>query len=387
MRAGSIADPSHRPPAPGNRNWGWPSLLALLLFSLGSLVQVPSAHSWDALTARVQRPEPQAATPQPVIKVHGDRLSVWARNAPWEVVLQELERHTGVSIRAEGTLAGTLTQEFEVLPLEQGLRRIFREANQVFFYAPVAHEGAPPGKLTEIWLLPKEGSAAEGRPLPPSASEAATTERGQKANAMGTAAETIPPHRETTPESKLAVEEEPSERFKALEALATDGDTEALHRALLHSDQDIQGRALELLAERDRSQAVAALVGITKSKEPGTRLQALSRLHEIGQSLDETDQVDQGTVLSTLSAAAADEDTSIKIYAIEALAGWGKPDAMVYLRQAFRDPDPSVRTIVIENVAIQGQDVQLLEEALSDADEMVRSRATFWLKQMDLEGR
>lgn len=359
-------------------------LLVLLLLSSGRLAQVASARPQGLLMSGEPGPGPQVVTLRPVIEIHGDRLSVRARNAPWDVVLQELEQLMGARVHAERPLPGTLTQEFEAMPLEQGLRRLFRDANYVFLYAKGAPEKASIGKLAEIWLLPKAGSAAQERQPPPASLEAAAIERRQQAKAAGKAAEAVSPDRETKSERQSAVEEQnPAHRLEAVAAAAKEGDTEALREALLDPDPGIQARALELLVARDRPRALAVLVNITKSGEPSTRLQALSRLHAIGQSLDETDQAAQGTVLAALGAAVADEDMSIKSYAIEALAGWGKPNAMVYLRQAYSDPDPFVRTMVIENVAMQGQNLQLLEKALSDADETVRSRVTFWLKQMD----
>jgi HEAT repeat protein len=69
-------------------------------------------------------------------------------------------------------------------------------------------------------------------------------------------------------------------------------------------------------------------------------------------------------------------------YAIQALADRGGSDAMEYLRQAFRDPDPTVRRLAIENAAPQGQSLPLLREAVSGPDGTVRSFATFWLQEI-----
>jgi hypothetical protein len=72
--------------------------------------------------------------------------------------LQELERHAGIGIRVLGSLSGTLTQEFENLPLEQGLRRLFRNTNHVFFYTRDRTPGGAAETLTRVWLFPEEGS-------------------------------------------------------------------------------------------------------------------------------------------------------------------------------------------------------------------------------------
>jgi len=350
-------------------------LLTLILFSLGSLVQVASARPPDSLIACQQAPEPQAATPPSVLQIHNDRLSMRARNVPWEVVLRELEHYAGVRIRVEGQIPGTLTQEFEALPLEQGLRRLFRGANLVFLYDKDGPEGAPIGKLTEIWMLPKEGNVAEGKQSPSSSPQAIATGWQQQAEPKGKTAEAIPSDQEIQPESQAADEEQPfADGLETLEAAAKKGNAEALQAALLDPDQSTQVRAFELLAERDGPGALAAVLSMTKSEEPSMRLQALSLLNEAGQA-------DAGTVLSALGAALSDGDADVKSYAIANLVSSGQPDAMEYLRQALRDPDPFTRTMVLEGMAAQGQGLPMLQEALSDEDATVRSTAAFWLQQ------
>jgi HEAT repeat protein len=170
----------------------------------------------------------------------------------------------------------------------------------------------------------------------------------------------------------LVAEEGQEERLKALEAFAQQGNDAALRQALRDPDELVQMRALELLAQRDSQQAVALILDMTKSDQPAVRSQALRLLHETG-------HVDERTVVSALGAALADKD--VRDYAIQALAERGGTDAMEYLRQAFRDPDPTVRRRVIESAAPQGQSLPLLQEAIADPDETVRSFAKFWLEQ------
>jgi hypothetical protein len=150
----------------GNRAW-------LLLCLLVSLAGTPGARSGDALPLHPPLPMVQAAEPRAEIVFRDGRLSVSTHAAPWEEVLQELERYTGIQIRVKGPLAGTLTQAFEALPLEPALRRLFREVNTVFFYASGPHAQTVAAPLTEVWLVPKDGGAA-ARMLP-SAGEPAGT--------------------------------------------------------------------------------------------------------------------------------------------------------------------------------------------------------------------
>ena len=54
---------------------------------------------------------------------------------------------------------------------------------------------------------------------------------------------------------------------------------------------------------------------------------------------------------------------------------------MEALRQALHDPAPTVRKLVIANVVQYDQGLPLLQEALSDVDETVRSLAALKLEQ------
>jgi HEAT repeat protein len=90
-------------------------------------------------------------------------------------------------------------------------------------------------------------------------------------------------------EGELPPEEgEVEERLKALEDLAQQGNEAALRQALLDPDEYVQTRALELLAQRDRPQAVASLLDMTKSDQPAIRSQALRLLHETGPFMTQT---------------------------------------------------------------------------------------------------
>jgi hypothetical protein len=109
-----------------------------------------------------------------------------------------------------------------------------------------------------------------------------------------------------------------------------------------------------------------------KSADPTLRLQSLSSLCEGGKA-------DHKIVLSALETALADEDATVMGYAVQSLAKLGIPNIMDYLWQAFRDPDPSIRVMVIESVP-QSEGLSLLQTALSDPDETIRSIAALRLK-------
>lgn len=187
--------------------------LALSLCCWGTLMGLAAAPSTASMNPHVPASENQAVAAQPVIEWHGDRLSVQARNAPWAVVLRELERRTGIRIQVKGPLPGTLTQEFEALPLEQGLRRLFRGLNSMFLYAAGTHAEAAAGALTQVWLWPKEGSTVEERQAsrPPATPATARQQDEASSSRIGSSeagAETSPTEEEVQPEGELVAAED-----------------------------------------------------------------------------------------------------------------------------------------------------------------------------------
>jgi HEAT repeats len=348
---------------------------------LGILTCLAAALPAADLPPHPLEPQTREEAPRAVITFRDGRLSVSLHAATWEEVLPTLERHTGIQIRVDGSLAGTLTQEFEALPLEQGLRRLFRDANVLLFYSRGMELGTAGERLVRVWLFPKERGAPEGMQAhaPPSGLTAAARQEAPKPGEE--AVEGVLRPDEVTAEGDVAVEEQdPSERLRELDTFAREGDTAALQQGLLDPDEGVRTQALELLAQREGQGATDVLVGLTRSGEPEMRLQALSLLNEI-------EQADETTVLSALRAGAADGDADVQRYAIEALAAQGSPDAMAYLRQALRNPDPAVRVLVIGSVDTHGQGLPLLQEALADAEEAVRALAAFRLQQEGSERR
>ncbi|HEX9867435.1 MAG TPA: HEAT repeat domain-containing protein [Candidatus Tectomicrobia bacterium] len=314
-------------------------MLALMLFFLRGISETACAAPQDDPHSREEQPAGEGAVPHALIELRGDLLSVKVRHAPWEVVLQEFTRQTGIRVAVAGPLTGTLTQEFAALPLEQGLRRLFRDVNTLLFYASMAREGTMAATLTRVWLLPKEGSATEERLI-----------RRSRAG--------LP----LEPTNELAADNAHGEHVDALPVFDSRGNEETLREARFDPNQTL------------------ILLAAIKSDEPMTRLQALDFLRQ-------SDQADEKIVLSALGEALNDEDLAVKGYAIQALAEREEPGAIEPLRQVFHNPDPSIRMMVLASIAHSGQGLSLLEEAVLDADPEVRSFATFWLEQAVAEGR
>jgi hypothetical protein len=139
-------------------------IMVLTLCCWGRFTPLPAADSEQALQARELGQEARVAAERPLIHVHNGRLSVRLRRAPWAAVLPDLVRHTGIRMTATGALTGTLTQEFAALPLEQGLRLLFREVNLLMLFAATGSAVT----LTHVWLFPKADQGA-GPPETPGA--------------------------------------------------------------------------------------------------------------------------------------------------------------------------------------------------------------------------
>jgi len=274
------------------------------------------------------------------------RLSVTAEETPLAQVLQEVARQTGLEARGLERLQEKVSVRFSSLSLREGLQKLLAYVNYV-----ILEKKSFQGDTQPVLVL------ASGRRTTPS-----TGERGEK------------------PEEDPVVEEDQGRRLAALYASVQQGDSEALQKALFDRDQVVQATAYELLAKQDPEKAVAVLLEATKSDQPGTRLQAL-------QLLDQSGQAEGRVALSALDSALGDEDVTVKGYAAQALVERGTPEAMVHLYRALHDPDPSFRMMVVEVVAGKEQGRQMLQAALRDDNEAVRSMAAFWLERASAERR
>ncbi len=285
---------------------------------------------------------PQPAPALFSVEYEDRQLSVNAEQTPLAQILREVARQTAVEVQGLEGLQEEVSVRFTRLPLQEGLQKLLGSVNYLLFEATSPQGGMRP---TRVLVFGRRA----GSPL---------RARGATSSEAGKA---------------MTEEEEWEERLKALEAFAQQGDEAALRQALHDPDESVQMKALELLAQRGQQQAVASLLDMTKSDQSATRSQALRLLHESGYA-------GEGTVVAALGAALDDKEA--RDYAIQALAERGGADAMEYLREVFRDPDPTVRKLVIDNIAPQGQQsLPLLREAIADPDETIRSFARFWLEQ------
>jgi hypothetical protein len=331
-------------------------LLSLMLVVWGQLEATAPAPAEGGVAPRKLARSPEPASLKPLIVVEGDLLSVRLFNTSLSAVVTELERHAGITIRIKGSLTGTISNEFDRVPLEQGLRRLFRDSNLILVYGtPV---GTSDARLIQVWLFPTHTSPLEVAPTGPadgvSPSEVTATHEEDDRHA--------------------GAETDHAERVARLHVSADQHDMGALHEALFAIDPTLKMTAFELLAERDPDAVTALVLSATRDRQPERRLQALSLLYETGGA-------DEGTMLSVLSGALADEDSSVKGYAIRVLSERRWPGVLDQLRRLARDPDPATRMQVIESVVPDKDGMTLLRELLSDADESVSSAAASKVEQ------
>ncbi|MDD5320863.1 MAG: HEAT repeat domain-containing protein [Methylococcales bacterium] len=107
------------------------------------------------------------------------------------------------------------------------------------------------------------------------------------------------------------------------------------------------------------------LVKMAASKVPAERAEAIGRLMAGGREGD-------ATVRETLEAALSDQDARVRVQAVSSLAHREGAGASAALHDALHDSDISVRLTAV-NYA--GNDVALLQQALTDSDATVRQLA------------
>jgi HEAT repeat protein len=130
------------------------------------------------------------------------------------------------------------------------------------------------------------------------------------------------------------------------------------------------------VAESSENETIQELMDKARNNDnPEVRLQALA-------SLSGQEQPDKTATKLVLETALEDKDSRVREYAVQALASQDGREANEYLREALNDPDAGVRMRAVESVGLEGQGIALLQEALSNPDELVQTIAEERLKQV-----
>ena len=301
-----------------------------------------------------------AARAESTIKVDWNkgRLSVSAENAELSQVLREVAHQTGIKIRGSQDVQQRVSMHLSEVSLEKGLKALLDGVDYAVLGDISSPEKARSAQVVVFaWLAPPDSNS----------------NRAAGANA---ASNSVQKARATVVRGRVGSEAEETSQEKAMaavEAAAAKGDLEALSKAVLSSDPAVQSQAFEELSKLNPQAALDAISNALKSDEPAERLQAL-------QLLDQSEQADNDVVVSAMGQALNADDTSIKDYAIQALARRGGSQEMDLLRQAMGDPDPGVRLMVLESVGQQTEALPLLQQAVHDSDPSVSAAANQLLK-------
>jgi hypothetical protein len=250
----------------------------------------------------------------PPIHVRGDRLSVQLQGVPWPVVLAELERQGGFTVRVWGALDGVATAAFDALPLEKGLRRLFRDADLVLLYAGTGSQS----RLLQLWIRSREERGpAQGSP---------TAVHNSLEVVLGLA----------------ATAETQEERQRAIAILAEGGD-----------GHDPRVREVLLLALQDPAAAIReSAVDAFASLADETAVDELSRvlLEDPSEGVRESAAHALGQIASprgvaALTRALADAVITVRQNAAEALGKIGGELAIDALQQALQDKAEEVQEV------------------------------------------
>jgi hypothetical protein len=305
----------------------------------------------------VQAP-PRPATPAKAEWKDG-KLSVDADGAPLSEVIREVNRQTGTTALGVNTLTGNVYAHFSGLTLAQAFQKLLFKVN----YALIDRKPAGTQKGSPLALLVIFGrDLDQWEPGTGKVSGPGGLRGPRPVASLVVPAEGANPQ---SPQEKQAAE---------VAAMARQGDKEGLQKAMFDGDPMVEGIALEALVQQDPAAALDALVKTAKSDQPNVRLDGLQRL-------DQSGLADEATMLSMLHDATSDSDMQVKAYAIRALGARGGGDAMEYLRQALADQDPAVRLLVVQSAGQTEEGTSILQQALSDTDESVRSAAAMWIQQ------
>jgi hypothetical protein len=333
---------------------GGTSRLLGLFYGQCSLALLSSVLLLVAMPASGQQPHPQLA-------VHGnpEQLVVHAENVPLSDVLQRIARATGLQIVGADKLSGTVTTSFSGVPLREAVSRLLVEWD----YALTEGDSSSVSvRRPRLFILER----AAGAPPVSSAASARIL-----SSPPGTSSQAHPKGEEVDPEAVVTPEE--SKRIAELHAAVAKHDVATLQAAIADPDPEIQRAAFDLLNGLEPATAISALVSASQNSDSTIVIQSLTLLVQ--------SDGDRQVVLSALAAQLQNQDTSIKLYAVQALADIGS-DAVDFLRQALTDPDRTVRLAVVQNAARGDWGLPLLQSALSDSDQQIQQMAQRLIEQL-----
>ena len=239
------------------------------------------------------------------IKFSNGQLSAKLKNSPLEKVLKEIMEQSGARIWLNDAIDATVTMEFQNVPIREGVRRILKDKNYAFLYAP---NEIKEGKLSII-------SASKSKETFTKIKEAPNKKPPQKP---------VPP---TAKKGKTKKEKPP------FEVLVKD--------ALENEDAGKREDAIIALGESKDKKAMETIAkALANDPSEDVRLSAIDALLEIGDK----------SVVEPLSHALKDRDPWVRESTVEALGEVGGEAAIEFIKSALNDEDGSVRELAQETL-------------------------------------
>ena len=240
------------------------------------------------------------------VTVENGYVTVHARDASLESIVQEIARQSGLAVASHEPLVERVTLDFEHLPLSDALGRVLRDGS---FVLSVAHELSPPAASPagprKLWLP----STAAG------AAQRASTEHVRDRDSIDAAAITA-----------------------------------SVSLALADSEANARADAVSALGSvHDNPEAASLAHAALSDSHPAVREEAAYALGEIGGEMS----------LRALAQALRDPDHDVKKSAIHALESIGGDQAALTLGAVLDDPDPALRAAAVDALReIEGNTVQ-----------------------------
>lgn len=239
------------------------------------------------------------------IKFSNGQLSAKLKNSPLEKVLKEIMDQSGARIWLNDAIDATVTMEFQNVPIREGVRRILKDKNYAFLYAPnEIKEGklsiisASKSKETFTKIKEEPHKKPPQKPVPPTAKKGKTKKE--------------PPPFETLVKDALE-NEDAGKREDSIIALGESKDK----------------KAIETIAK-----------ALVNDPSEDVRLSSIDALLEIGDK----------SVAEPLSLALKDRDPWVRESAVEALGEVGGEAAIEFIKSALSDEDGSVRELAQETL-------------------------------------
>ncbi len=275
----------------------------ILAVSMNLFAAIVYLSVFDISTDQILWANPPTGEESTDIKFSNGELSAKLKNSPLEKVLKEIMSQSGARIWLNDAIDGTVTIEFQSLPIREGVRRILKDKNYAFVYS--IHD-AKEGKLSIV--------------------------RASKSKEIFTKAKEVPHQKlPSKPGIPIAKKDKPKKERPSFDALVKD--------ALEHEDPGKREDAIIALGESKDTRAIEIISkALVNDPTEDVRLSAIDALLDIGDK----------SIVDPLSLALNDRDPWVRESAVEALGEVGNETAIEFVKNALNDEDGSVRELAQE---------------------------------------